>query len=120
MAITLAAATFAAQNTQKHSYEFKLLLGKDSIQLADITVYGDTSWAYSVDDGTVSGTLYFGKLPPPDVTKEKVAVIDSTNDGGVTGMRGVFKKFPAGGTLVIWKDGHYSTGVKFTVPVPSE
>lgn len=102
-----------------HNFAFSLISPTGEVsQLAELTVFGQMSWSCSLDNGIIEGSLFGGTLPPaPDVVKEKVAFFEVTGDGRLTKMRGVFRKFPAGSSLVIYKDGKVMTEVKLFFPV---
>ncbi len=104
----------AEQHTTRYVIEVKLPTG-DVLPLSEITVFREDSWSFSVKGALVSGTFYFGDLPPrPDQNKDKVVAIEVSSDEGATGFRAVLERFPAGGTLLIRQDGNLFTEATVT------
>ncbi len=111
LSISLSAAE---QNSTRYAIEVKLPAG-EVLPLGEITVFGEDSWSYSVRSALVSGTFYFGDLPPrPDPAKDKVAAIEVSSDEGATGFRAVLERFPAGATLLVHQDGELFTEATVT------
>lgn len=113
--VSLFLCVISAVSSEQVNYALKLkpAVG-DVVPLTELTVYGDASWSYSLNSQTVSGTIYSGQLPPkPDIVAGKLAMFEVTKDEGATGLRGVFNRFPAGGTLLVYKDGKLFCETKF-------
>jgi len=106
--------TAAEEGGTQYAIELRLSTG-ENVPIAEITVFGAGSWSYTVDEEELSGTFFFGNLPPrPDPVTDKVAMIEVSSDDGASGFLAVFKRFPAGATLLLHRDDKLFTEATIT------